>query len=210
MGSAAFFGVLQDQVQRFRNQWPDVMVNTKEFPTDQLTPLLEEGRIDVALVRTPVLLPPSISNHILARDRFCLALPADHVLAKTPSDIRPRALANESFVVPEQGLGLREVAKRGKFNPHIVSAPGTLVAVLTQVALGVGVAVIPSILTQIIQMPNVVYREIAGTAITSEVEALFRRHERLPTVRNLIGQILETDASLWKGGISSNMQINTP
>ena len=88
-------------------------------------------------------------------------------------------------------------------------SPGTLVAVLTQVALGVGVAVIPSILTQIIQMPNVVYREIAGTAITSEVEALFRRHERLPTVRNLIGQILETDASLWKGGISSNMQINT-
>ena len=45
VGSAAFFGVLQDQVQRFRNQWPDVMVNTKEFPTDQLTPLLEEGRI---------------------------------------------------------------------------------------------------------------------------------------------------------------------
>ncbi|WP_269499720.1 LysR family transcriptional regulator [Castellaniella sp. S9] len=210
VGSAAFFGVLQDQVQRFRNQWPDVMVNTKEFPTDQLTTLLEEGRIDVALVRTPVLLPPSISSHILARDRFCLALPADHILAQTPSDIHPRALANESFVVPEQALGLREVGKRGRFNPHIVSAPGTLVAVLTQVALGVGVAVIPSILTQIIQLPNVFYREISGPAITSEVEALFRRHERLPTVRNLIGQILETDASLWKAGFPQSMQINCP
>lgn len=206
VGSAAFFGVLQDQVQRFRSNWPGVMVDTKEFPTDQLTPLLEEGTIDVAFVRTPVVLQSSISSHVLARDRFCLALPVDHPLAQTQGGIRSRALANESFVVPEQGQGLREVARRGKFNPRVVSAPGTLVAVLTQVALGVGIAVIPSILMQVIQMPNVVFREIAGPVIVSEVEALFRRHERLPTVRNLISQILETDENLWKAGLPQNLQ----
>jgi len=199
VGSAAFFGVLQDQVQRFHNQWPDVIVSTKELPSEQLTPMLEEGRIDVAFVRTPVDLPHAISSHILARDRFCLALPADHLLAKTLDDISPSTLASESFVIPEQGLGLREVAKRGRFDPHIVSAPGTLVAVLTQVALGVGVAVIPSILIHTIQLPNVVFRGIAGPAIASGVEALYRRHERLPIVCNLIRQILETDAELWQG-----------
>lgn len=79
VGSAAFFGVLQDQIKRFRNQWPDVMVNTKELPTEQLTALLEDGRIDVAFVRMPVHLPDAISSRILARDRFCVALPADHI-----------------------------------------------------------------------------------------------------------------------------------
>ncbi|CNK39305.1 putative transcriptional regulator [Yersinia intermedia] len=195
VGSAAFFGVLQEQVQRFRNKWPDVMLNTKELPTEQIMPLLEEGRIDLAFVRTPVHLPLSVSSHVMARDRFCVALPADHALSKMSTDILPRALSNESFVIPEQGLGLREVARRGKFDPHIVSSPGTLVAVLTQVALGMGVAIIPSVLINTIQLPNVVFREIAGPAIVSEVAALFRQHERLPTVRNLIEQMLEADCS---------------
>ncbi|WP_095093637.1 LysR family transcriptional regulator [Pseudomonas sp. Irchel 3A5] len=192
VGSAAFFGVLQDQVQRFRNQWPDVMVNTREFPTEQLTALLEDGRIDVAFVRMPVDLPDAISSRILARDRFCLALPADHFLAKTVNDILPSALASELFVLPEQGLGLREVARRGRFAPQIGSVPGSLVAVLTQVALGMGIAVIPSVLVQTVQLPNIVFKEIAGPPIFSEVGALFRRHEKLPIVCNLISQILES------------------
>ncbi|MBC3949868.1 LysR family transcriptional regulator [Pseudomonas folii] len=193
VGSAAFFGVLQDQVQRFRNQWPDVMVNTREFPTEQLTALLEDGRIDVAFVRMPVELPDAISSRILARDRFCLALPADHFLAKTVNDILPSALASELFVLPEQGLGLREVARRGRFAPQIGSVPGSLVAVLTQVALGMGIAVIPSVLIQTVQLPNIVFKEIAGPPIFSEVGALFRRHEKLPIVCNLISQILESE-----------------
>jgi DNA-binding transcriptional LysR family regulator len=197
VGSAAFFGVLQEQVWRYREKWPDVMLDTREFPTDQLIPMLEEGRVDVAFVRTPVALPPSITSHVVARDRFCLAIPVGHALAESGRDIQARALAREPFVVPEQGLGLREVARRGNFTPHIVSAPGTLVAVLTQVALGVGVAVVPSVLIQVVQLPNIVFREIAGPIIGSEVGVLYRRHERLPTVRNLITQILEIDADHW-------------
>ncbi|TDV42741.1 LysR substrate binding domain-containing protein [Pseudomonas graminis] len=169
------------------------MVNTKELPTEQLTALLEDGRIDVAFVRMPVHLPDTISSRILARDRFCLALPADHILAKTDDDIPPRALAGEVFVLPEQELGLREVAERGRFDPYVGSVPGSLVAVLTQVALGAGVAVIPSVLIQTVRLPNVVFREIAGPPIFSEVGALFRRHEKSPIVCNLISQILETE-----------------
>lgn len=210
VGSAAFFGVLQNQVQRFRKQWPGVMVNTTELPTEKLISLLEDGRIDVAFVRTPVHLPHAVSSHILARDRFCLALPADHSLANTLTAIRSSALANESFVMPEQGLGLREVAKRGRFDPHVVSEPGSLIAVLTQVALGVGIAVIPSVLIQTIQLPNVVFRDIAGPAIFSEVGALFRLHERLPIVCNLISQILETDEGLYIGDPLRNAHREMP
>lgn len=91
------------------------------------------------------------------------------------------------------------MAKRGRFDPYIGSAPGSLVAVLTQVALGVGIAVIPSVLIQTVQLPNVVFRQIAAPPIFSEVGALFRRHERLPIVCNLISQILETDERVWNG-----------
>ncbi len=192
VGSAAFFGVLQEQVGRFRARWPQVAVDAREYPMDGLLQLLEEGRVDVAFVRTPVELPPGIASRVMARDRFCLALPADHALAAGAEDIRARLLAREAFVVPEQALGLREVAARGRFTPRIASVPGPLVAVLAQVALGVGVAVVPSVLMDVVRMPNVVFRQIAGAKIPSEIAVLFRRHERLPVVRNLIEQLANT------------------
>jgi DNA-binding transcriptional LysR family regulator len=201
VGSAAFFGVLEDQVRWFSSTWPDVMVNTKEIPMNRLTSLVEEGRIDVAFVRAPVDASPALRSHVLSRDRFCLALSANPPLAAPGNAIRAKTLANRHFVVPEQDRGLREVARRGKFDPHIVSAPGSLVAVLTHVALGAGVAVVPSVLVNVIRLPDLVYREIAGPVVPSEIEALFRRHERSPEVRNLIGQILETPPSHWNDGM---------
>ena len=54
VGSAVFFGVLQDQCRRFHAAWPDVLVQTREMPTDQLASALEDGRIDIAFVRMPI------------------------------------------------------------------------------------------------------------------------------------------------------------
>lgn len=121
-----------------------------------------------------------------------MALPTDHHLAKSCTRIRPRSLAGEAFVVPEQDRGLREVARRGKFTPHISAVPGTLLTVLTHVSLGAGVAVVPSVLPQVVGLPNVVFRDIAGPAIASEVAAVYRRYERSPTVKHLTNQIVET------------------
>jgi DNA-binding transcriptional LysR family regulator len=67
-----------------------------------------------------------------------------------------------------------------------------LLAVLTHVSLGAGVAVVPSVLTEVVGLPNVVFKDFAGPAIASEVAAVYRRYERSPTVKNLINQIVET------------------
>jgi len=112
VGSAAFSGILQKQLRAFRKARPHVLVQVTEHPMGELPALLEEGRIDVAFVRMPVDLPPSLRAHVLARDAFCAALPAEHPLAEATGPIKARALAGESFVVPEQELGTREIARR--------------------------------------------------------------------------------------------------
>ncbi|AXF02129.1 LysR substrate-binding domain-containing protein [Paraburkholderia hospita] len=189
VGSAAFSGILQKQLRAFRKARPHVLVQATEHPMGELPALLEEGRVDVAFVRLPVDLPPSLRAHVLARDAFCAALPAEHPLAAATGPIRARALAGESFVVPEQELGTREIARRGRFNPRIVSAPGTLLAVLTQVSVGVGVAIVPNVLTRVINLPNVVFKTLAGEPIASEVAAVFRKFEHSPATKKLIAQM---------------------
>ncbi|HWT35275.1 MAG TPA: LysR substrate-binding domain-containing protein [Paraburkholderia sp.] len=189
VGSAAFSGILQKQLRAFRKSRPHVLVQATEHPMGELPALLEEGRVDVAFVRLPVDLPPSLRTHVLVRDAFCVALPAEHPLAAVSGSIKARALAGESFVVPEQDLGTREIARRGRFSPRIVSAPGTLLAVLTQVSVGVGVAIVPNLLTRVVNLPNVVFKTLAGEPIVSEVAAVYRKFEHSPATKKLIAQI---------------------
>ena len=192
VGSAAYAGVLQDQTSRFSRSWPAVHLNARELPMDDLPRLIGEGQVDVGFVRLPMTLPRSLRLHILLRDYFCLALPSGHRQAEGTEAVRSGHLAAETFITPEQEAGTNEVARRGRFTPHIIAAPGSLLAVLTQVSFGTGVSVIPSIVRNVVHLPNVVFRPIAGEPILSEMAAVFRVNEASPTVRNLIEQIRES------------------
>jgi len=193
VGSAAYAGVLQEQVWRFRRAWPDVDVHAQEWPMDRLPELVASGQIDVGFVRLPMALPRGLQLHVLLRDHFCLALSSDHRLASSDA-VDPDRLAGEAFVTPEQVAGTHEVARRGRFTPRIISSPGSLLAVLAQVSLGSAVAIVPSVLREIVRMPNVVLRPLAGEPIRSEVAAVFRASESSPAARNLIEQLRVTQA----------------
>jgi DNA-binding transcriptional LysR family regulator len=54
-------------------------------------------------------------------------------------------LANETFILPEQISGTLEVAAQGGFVPRLGPQPGSLVAVITLVSLGQGVALVPHV-----------------------------------------------------------------
>ncbi|WP_243041226.1 LysR substrate-binding domain-containing protein [Dyella sedimenti] len=194
VGSAVYAGVLQAQVQRFRKGWPEVAVVAREHRMDDLPGLLEAGGIDVGFVRLPMRLPASLASHTLLNDVFCAALPSTHALTGASGPLRAKALAGEAFIVPEQSLGTYEVARRGRFTPRIGGVPGSLLAVLTQVSVGAGVAIVPSVLKDVVNMPGVRFKPLAGTPIASGVAAVYRRQERSAAVGKLIRQITGTPA----------------
>ncbi len=144
-------------------------------------------------------LPRGLRTHIMVRDQFCVAYPGDHPQAVATGPARPHVLAGSAFTTPEQEAGTREVARRGNFTPNIISAPGSLPAVLTQVSLGAGISIVPSVLTTIVHMPNVVFRPLAGDPIPSEVAAIFRANEASPTVKQLIRQIVQSSEACLAG-----------
>lgn len=189
IGSAAYAGVLQHQMDQFSRPWPGVHLRAREYVMDELPQLICDGDVDIGFVRLPMLLPRSLRLKVLLRDYFCVAFPSGHSLAEGRHPVQPRELAGEAFIVPEQQAGTYEVARRGQFAPDIVSAPGSLLSVLTEVSLGVGISIIPSVVRNIVQLPNVAFRPLAGEAIASEVAAIFRAVESSPTVKNFIQQL---------------------
>jgi DNA-binding transcriptional LysR family regulator len=173
VGSAAYAGVLQDQVRRFRRSHPDVDVHTRELIMEELPGLVHAGEVDVGFVRLPMALPKGLVSRTLLHDHFCLALPLDHPLAGQVRNPSPRQLAGEPLVVPEQLAGTQEVARRGGFTPLIVASPGRMSAVLTEVSLGTGLSIVPSSVRDVLRLPHLCFRDIAGKPIPSEVAAIF-------------------------------------
>lgn len=188
VASAAYAGVLQAQLSRFRAAHPGIRIASREVAMELLPDLLDQGRLDLAFVRPPLHYPDGISSVVLLRDRFVLAVHVDSALARL-DEIVPQALAQQGFIVPEQELGTLEVSRRGGFAAQVVSRPGSLVAVLTEVSLGTGCAIVPHSVMASVNLPGACYRELEGPAIASEIAAAFRRHEQAPAARAFIAQL---------------------
>lgn len=193
VASAAYSGVLQRQVTAFRDTHPGVHVDAAELPMNKIAAMVDEGTLDVAFARLPLALPAGLRTHVLLRDRFCLALPASHRLANKRKPVEPHEIAGETFVLPEQEAGTFETGRRGGFQPVLGGQPGNLVAVATLVSLGSGIAVVPNSLCDCVNIPGVVFRELAGTPIVSEIAAVFRSSEHSASTRAFIKQMTRPD-----------------
>ncbi|WP_144142412.1 LysR family transcriptional regulator [Paraburkholderia sp. BCC1884] len=182
VASAAYAGVLQRAVGGFRATHPGVEVAIREVPMDGIVAMLRDGLLDAAYLRPPTPLADDILATTVYRDRFVLALPTDCPLAGS-ANLKPAQLRDQCFVLPEQEAGTFEVARRGRFSPRLGARPGTLAAVLACVSLGGNVAVVPHTLADCIALPGVVYRDIAGPPIASEIAIASRKYERAPAVK---------------------------
>lgn len=191
VASAAYAGVLQQTIREFRASHPRIEFDLVEVAMDRVVSMLSDEKIDVAYVRPPIHYLEGIQAATVYRDTFTLALPTDSALCAFDA-VAPAQLRGEHFVVPEQEFGTLEVARRGRFTPILGPRPGTLAAVLAQVALGGNVAVVPHTLASCVALPGITYRPISGKAIPSEVAAAFRRHERAPAVKAFLQHVRQS------------------
>jgi DNA-binding transcriptional LysR family regulator len=185
VASAAYAGVLRKAVGGFRLAHPRIDVTAREVPMDSAPAMLADGQLDAAYVRPPMQFMEGIETSTVYRDNFVVALPEDSELAAFES-LAPAQLRDQHFVLPEQESGTLELARRGRFSPKLGPRSGTLAAVLACVSLGGKVAVVPHTLSECMALPGVVYRDIKGKPIGSEIALAYRKFERAPAVRAFI------------------------
>lgn len=188
VASAVFSGVLQRHVGEFRQRHPGVEFSIIEHLMPTLPRRIEEGRLDVGLIRSPMQLPDSLSAIELLTEGFVLALPDTSWLGKLKV-INAQHVQNETFILPEQISGTLEVAAHGGFAPTLGPQPGSLVSVIALVSLGQGIAVVPESVVDHIRLPNVLYRRIEDCQPTSSLSLIHRRHEKAPATNRFIEHI---------------------
>jgi len=185
VASAAYSGILQAQVTRFSAAHPNVRLNIRETPMVDLPAQVRDGQLDIAYVRSPMELPDELDAIALHQEGFVLALPASSRINELKS-IPASRLAEETFILPEQISGTLEVASLGGFEPRVGPQPGSLVAVITLVSLGQGVAIVPESVVARIRLPQVTYRPVEHCQASSWLSVIHRRFEKAPAVMRYI------------------------
>lgn len=164
--SAAAFGPLPDILAEFRRRNPDIAFSLTHRDTVTQIQELLDGRLDFGLVRLPVL-TRRLSTLVLMSENVVVVLPQSHRLAALPT-LRLEDLAEEGIIQYAQVIGaefqeqITGYCNRSGFKPQIISELGDTYSVLTMVAAGFGVAILPQWVQQN-HHPRLVYRPLAET-----------------------------------------------
>jgi DNA-binding transcriptional LysR family regulator len=189
MASAVCSGVLQKSLADFCRANPAIEINMRKLvPMDQIKAIMRKD-LDAGFTRSPHKYPAGLEGFDVHRQPMVLALPAKHPLARRKT-ITPAALKEELFINtgPELDVGFLGHAEAvvGHFTPRVVRRDDDFMTILTYVPMGYGIGVMPQTMTRI-NIPNVVFREIAASSVPkSAIAFVYRRNDSSPQTDLLI------------------------
>ena len=144
-------------IKAFRREWPLARLQIEHMPTGMQLKALEEGRIDVGMLRpSPYFRPPA---HLVLtefwRDELCVVLPEGHALANSRQPIPVKAVASMPLILFPRGIGcglhdhVTTLCNQAGVMPQVVYEAREGTTIVGLVAAGVGISLLPTAYEQL-------------------------------------------------------------
>lgn len=181
-------------IQRFVTSHPDIRLSLHELRSDDQIEWLRTGRLDVGFVRIFGQDLAELEHRIVRRERYILALPADHTLAKKKfvplaslRDVR-MIMAPRRFrpALHDRILSCFQAAGA---NLNIVQEASSKRTEIALVAAGIGLALVPESYAHVFKRQGVAYRPIRGNLPSIEMGALWRSDRLSPPCSRFLSQL---------------------
>jgi DNA-binding transcriptional LysR family regulator len=178
-----------------RTRYPDISLVLQDLTTEEQVEAIQTHRLDLGLVRPPVMGAESLKMQVIWREPLVVALPRAHPLA-TRRKIAMKALAEEAFLQIPRHLApgfydqfIRDCGQAG-FSPKIVQEARTTQTIVSLIDVGMGVSIVPASL-QSLQRTGVVYRPLAPPAPTTDLAVIWRPDDKNPAFHSFLKIIWE-------------------
>jgi DNA-binding transcriptional LysR family regulator len=174
--SIAVYSFLPIGLKEFGARFPGVEVQLHELTTDAQILELRAGRLDLGLALGPVH-ENDLAFEALCKEDLVLAVPEGHRLTRAKGAMELRRAAQENFIVPPRSVapGLYDLViarcRDSGFSPRITQHARQMQTVVSLVAAGMGVALVPSSV-QTLQRIGVNYRCLRGPSAGVEIGML--------------------------------------
>jgi DNA-binding transcriptional LysR family regulator len=192
VGSATY-NILPVMLQKFRDRYPHVQIELHELTTDRQLIWLREGKIDLGLIRPPII-DSDVTVEVVFEEPLIVALPVNHQLA-TVESIGLSLLATEPFILFPRELapGLYDpiitICRAAGFSPMVVQECIQIQTIISLVSANMGVSIVPKS-TQDIQRQGVVYKPILDDTPVVSIALIWRTNDDSPTVSRLLEIVL--------------------
>lgn len=187
---SAVYEFLPKVIAEARLKQPQVKIVLSEMNTYQQHEALRARRIDLGIVRSP-LLETGYASECLVREPFVLAVPVGHPLASADSvgvedlDGEPFLMYSHSAYPPFNEL-LTGMLRSARVAPQFVQWLGSSLTILALVNAGMGLALVPRCATSVV-FRQVVFREIdLGEGVQSELHLVWRQDNDNPAFAMLL------------------------
>jgi DNA-binding transcriptional LysR family regulator len=182
--TAALMGLLPSAIASFRKSHPNVTFavrRTETFPT--MKDILSR-QTDIGIIRRPERYPSGLSGFTIVSDDFCVALPQSHPLASR-KQVTPSMLSNDNFIATplEMEVGFWGNIS-GNVGHRVVARATDIISVLSLVAGGIGVSVLPAPARNA-GIPGVVFLNLIGRR-KADYALVHRKNEASPLIKLFI------------------------
>lgn len=174
-------------VQSARRRLPGLRITVQgEMLTPQIEAALEEGRLDVAVLRPPVR-SSEVELKFLEQDELVAALPADSELAeKGTLDIKD--LAEQDFIGYPAHSSVNTIfmdaCQQAGFKPRMVQEATETSTLLSLVAAGTGIALVP-MTSRMFTFHGVAFRPLRNPPPV-DLAVAWNRNNRTPLIDNFL------------------------
>jgi DNA-binding transcriptional LysR family regulator len=178
--SLADYGVLPSLLKDFKASRPGVALALREMLSPDQGAALAAGELDFGLLLPPVLEAPLLEHLVVQRERFVVALPARHRLARRAGRVAVRALEGEPLVMVPREIapGLYDIVAglvhRAGLSLDVAQEAIQMQTVVSLVSSGLGAAIVPASVANLGRR-GVAYREIADPHPRLDVWLAWRR-----------------------------------
>jgi DNA-binding transcriptional LysR family regulator len=200
-GAGNFFASI---IREYRKLHPQVKLTLFEMHAHAQMPALVDGRIDVGFTR-PLESPYDaiLRAELLYNDPIVALLPREHPLAKGP--VALAALGGERFVMCERAVtpvlfdSILALCSSAGFTPNIINSSPSWPGVLTLVASGEGIALVPAGVHHL-RTPGLAFVEILPRTTHVGLSIAWNAANESPVVRDFLKLVRENKERIRKGG----------
>lgn len=192
---SAIYGSVASVFRLMRERYPEVSVALQDLTSEEQVEAMKAFRLDVGLVRPPVVGTDSLVMQIIWREPLVIALPRTHRLSGQRK-IAMKELAGEPFfqisrhVNPEFYDQFIRVCAQAGFSPDIVQETRTTLSIVSLIAGGMGVSLVPASL-QNLRRTGVVYRHLKPPVPTTDLAVMWRPNDESPALQSFLRIVWE-------------------
>ncbi|MHC1479049.1 LysR substrate-binding domain-containing protein [Frateuria aurantia] len=190
VGSAMFDRQLTGQLNAMHTQMPDVQLMLREAGGSRLMEAVEQGDLDIVLVRAPLVLGDHLRHRVHSCQRLRVVLPLGHALSRCRriglKQLEPYQLVD--YAEADQAIGItpmiRELARSSGIQLKVTWQVTTVGSVLGLVASGQGIGIVPD--HSALRVNSTVTTRALHPAIDSELWLVWHAERETPTVRQFL------------------------